>query len=303
MKTIRTILILLALPGGLLADDGVFRGVGGAVIPWHAEHVRMAAEEVVLDLSDPQVVHGTCFFVMVNDGPADTLLVGFPENSPAVWSREGMIAQPSLLTDLTVTVDGERVETRERPVAELPGVSGHRLGYDRAHVWTCAFAPGETRVLRTEYRHPVSVHVADPVVVHYVLTTGASWAGTIGKVVVRVKPGDLRLKGNDYDYPLDWTWTGREYVWVAENLEPEQDLWIGLGDPLAAARRLADHWRYLVESGRDPRTIAASELLTLRGILGDADYFGLIRDALGDSLPELKTLLEGVFAEHSAGGR
>lgn len=302
MKTIYTIFALLLLPGYILGDDGVFRGVGGAVVPWNAEHVRMAAEEVVLDLADPQVVHGTCFFVMVNDGPADTLLIGFPENSPAVWSREGMITQPSLLTELTITDDGERVTTREMPVADLPGdppaASRARLGYDRAHVWTCAFAPGETRVLRTEYRHPVSATVANPVVLHYVLTTGASWAGTIGKVVVRVQPGDLRLKGNDYDYPRDWIWTGQEYVWVVENLEPDRNLRIGLGDPDAIARQLADRWYDLLAKGRDPQSIATGKLLSLPGSLGDVDFFGQIRAALGDSLPELSAILDTVFTEH-----
>jgi hypothetical protein len=282
------------------ADDGVFMGAGGAVVPSSSEHVRMAAEEVVLDLTEPGVVHGTCLFVITNDGPADTLLVGFPDNSPDPDDDRPAIAGPSTLYDLEIAVDGVPVATTEVPVQDLissgfgEGVS--RRAYNRAHVWPCVFASGETRVLRTEYRHKLSAMSNATYIAHYILETGATWAGPIGKVVVRVRPGSMRQKEPSRHF--EWFWTGTEYVWEASDLEPTENILLCLDDPLERARWLAGIWRdnesrRPAGSQRTPEEFAAAHL----HFLGSGDFFQAVCAALGDSLPELRDTVRSVREE------
>jgi len=303
-RTVRPILGLsvLLVPFAVQDNDGVFYGSGGAVVPSRSTHVRMVAEEVILDMTTPREVHGTCIFVFENTGPTDTLLVGFPDFAPQDESGRPPPDQPSAIRDLLVTVDGERVETRDVPVRALPAAGFETAvpepGYDRAHVWPCVFEAGETRVLRTEYRHVPSATVWDGTVIPYVLTTGASWAGTVGKVVVRLRPGPLRVKYAYY--PECWTWTGEEYVWVASELEPSQDIRIGMDDPLKCARTLTRIWQRLVSQGRDPRSIAPGEVAEIPGYLGGPDYYAHVREALGDSIPALLEVVDLAFTETAA---
>ena len=286
-----TVIVVLSISIVTRADDGVFKGAGGAVIPSSSEHVRMAAEEVVLDLTEPGVVHGTCLFVITNDGPADTLLVGFPDNSPVPDEYRPAIAGPSTLYDLEIAVDGVPVVTTEVPVRDLVstgfGEVVSRRAYNRAHVWPCVFTSGETRVLRTEYRHKLSSMSNATYIVHYILETGATWAGPIGKVVVRVQPGSMRQKEPSRDF--EWFWTGAEYVWEASDLEPTENIMLCLDDPLVRARWLAGIWRNNESrrpagAQRTPGKFAADYL----HFLGTGDFFETVCAALGDSLPELR---------------
>ena len=74
----------------------------------------MVAEEVVLDISKDQIVKGACVFVFQNSGPAESLLVGFPDRSPdGADVPDSAQSRPSLRA-LRVMVDGVEVPTRPR---------------------------------------------------------------------------------------------------------------------------------------------------------------------------------------------
>ena len=289
------LLLSLTLAGAAaLADDGVFEGSGGTVSLSQSQHVRMVAEEVVFDLTTPDVVRVSCLFVVVNEGPADTLLLGFPDYWPAEDDDSQRADGRSVIRDLVVMVDGLPVVTTAVPAADAPTILGDRMpraSWNVAHVWPCAFAPGQTRVLRTEYSHGYSMMVGVSHVVNYELRTGASWAGPIGKVVVRIIPGDLRVKER---YGLPWERVGGEYVWTAANLEPTEGIWIGLAHPGDVARYLEDHWRRSTSSGRPEDLEAARRSVWETSMLHGTrpDFLAEVRDALGDSVPELRAFLE-----------
>ncbi len=303
MKAMSRVLCLLLLaPLGATADDGVFRGEGGAVVPSQAAHVRMVAEEVILDLTDPEVVHGTCIFVVTNEGPADSLLIGFPDKAPFDEAASPAVPSPAAIYDLTVMVDGEQVETQPELIGDLRGAGFSQpvlgIAYNRAHVWRCVFDSGQTRVLRTEYRHKSSTYVVARYMVNYILTTGASWAGPIGKVVVRLQPGNLRMKLEHH--PRNWTWTGLEYLWTAADVEPAEDIAVGLEDPRAWAQQLIASWR--CHSDREPGggTVMAWEILHDNSIDEcEPDFLREVAVAMGDSLPELRAAVESACAEQS----
>lgn len=288
-------LAFLALASGTArADDGVFEGSGGTVSLSQSEHVRMVAEEVVFDLTSPDLIRVSCLFVVVNEGSADTLLLGFPDFWPAEDDDSQEADGRSAIRDLVVMVDGLPVVTTAVPAADAPAILGERTtraSWNVAHVWPCAFAPGQTRVLRTEYGHRYSMMVGVSHVVNYSLRTGASWAGSIGKVVVRIVPGDLRVKER---YGLPCERVGGEYVWTAADLEPTEDIWIGLARPGEIARYLEDHWRRSTSSGRPEDLEAARRSVWETSMLHGSrpDFLAEVRDALGDSVPELRAFLE-----------
>ena len=93
-----------------------------------------------------------------------------------------------------------------------------------------------------------------PWILDYILTTGASWAGPIGKVVVRVIPGELRLK--QAEYPSVWSFTGQEYVWTAENLVPAEDIRAYFDDPSDVAHCLAENWNRIQNQAGDSDSLA-----------------------------------------------
>jgi hypothetical protein len=288
--------LFASVPGH--GDDGVFYGTGGSVVPSQSRSVVMVAEEVVLDIADPRVVHGVCTFIFTNTGAPESLLVGFPDMSAAGTSvSDSLLSGPSI-HDLKVTVDGHAVVTKLLPRAEARGVSrGQQTSWGRfdwVHTWPCYFDAGQTRVLRTEYRHPTSIVVSHPCIVHYILTTGASWSGPIGKAVVRVIPGALRLKSESS--PRDWAWTGTEYVWTSEKFEPETDVDLSFQDPAQYAQCLIDNWRRLREPDPLRSPPGPYDVLEYCGDLGRPDFFKAVCAQLGDSLADLRVKIEEIYA-------
>lgn len=287
------VLVLAACP--VRADDGVFEGSGGTVSLSQSRHVRMVAEEVVFDLTNPEVVRVACLFVVVNEGPADTLLLGFPDYWPSEDDVSQLADGRSAIRDLVVMVDGVPVTTTAVPAAEAPTILGDRtpgVAWNVAHVWPCAFAPGQVRVLRTEYSHVYSMMVGVSHVLNYVLRTGASWAGPIGKVVARIVPGELRIK--ERYSPQRWERVGAEYVWTAADLEPTEDIWAGLANPAQVARELAADWRHWMGDGRPDSLDNASRMVRDTSMLPGSrpDFLAEVCEALGDSLPDLRAVIE-----------
>jgi hypothetical protein len=296
MKFIVLVVLCAAMSvANAFADDGVFRGAGGTVILSRSDSVRMVAEEVVLDLTEREVVHTTCLFVVTNGGNADSLLVGFPDYWPDSERDCAAGAAPTAIYDLQIMVDGSPVVTKASPIGDLTkaGVAGvPGPAYNQAHVWWCSFAPGQTRILRTEYRHRFSTSTAARYELGYVLTTGASWAGTIDQIVVRIQPGDLRIKHPWH--PADWKWTGDAYVWTASDIEPTEDIAVGLDDPQASAMHLKRNWLWHREVIGD---IATEDMRDFMAGIGfhrgcRPEFLQAVCVALGDSTPELRRLVE-----------
>ena len=283
------VLVAILAATGALADDGVFCGAGGAVELSSSSHVRMVAEEVVFDCTDPKLAHVSCLFVVVNEGPADTLLIGFPDYWPDTQDDRSVGDGASALRDLLIMVDGETIIPEAKPVVSAPAGS-----WNQAHVWTCTFAPGQTRVLRTEYRHVYSATTSASHVVDYILKTGATGAGPIGLVVLRIKPGELRLK--EPGYPPKWDYTDGEYHWRTTNLEPTQDIFVGMGSPRQYADHLIGYWSHARDSDDARREVREFGFLHSSA----PEFLDEVLAALPDSLPRLRRFLEDLSAERKA---
>jgi hypothetical protein len=303
-----TMVLASAVPGLAYGDDGVFRGAGGAVVASTSASVRMTAEEVVLDLQEPSVVHGTCTFVFTNAGAPESLLVGFPDSGTDIddSSLPDSLASSTTIYHLRVTVDGQDVATTLVPLEGKGHLSRDMRGalprsFDLVHTWTCFFDSMQTRILRTEYWQLTSTAVWNPCIVHYVLSTGGSWAGPIGKAVVRVLPGSLRFR-NDCS-PPNWTWTGSEYVWTAEDFEPETDIELSLQDPAEYAACLIQSWQRMRDDPPPRSPYDEGGLLSACGPIQRADFLEAVCAQLGDSLAYLRYRLEDIHASENPHGR
>lgn len=166
-----------------------------------AAGIRMAREEIVIELYDGfAVVDG--IFEMVNDGDkVKALSVGFPgegvkvrgnlAHKPLIGFREW---QDGKLNSIVGVKDVER-SVKSGP----PGREYSKHWNERWHVFSASFAPKKTTKLRVRY-----AVIAEPFkgdgwssnewfqdgTVSYVLATGARWSGAIGQIIVRVRARD-----------------------------------------------------------------------------------------------------------------
>jgi Copper amine oxidase N-terminal domain len=171
-----TLLTLAAVAGPAGANIGVMRSHGGSLGLLTSEHpaVAMASEQVVADLY-PEYVEVACRFHLRNTGQAQSLLMGFPD-------LYGYKTQP--LYALRLFVDGRRVPTQrleDRPLSGRP----------RWYTARVRFAARQERVVDVAYWHrydepPYAASGLRTFI--YVLWTGRTWKGSIGKadIVVRL---------------------------------------------------------------------------------------------------------------------
>jgi hypothetical protein len=206
-----------------MANDAVVAGVGGApsVIKLaQKEHpsIRLVREDVFIKLPKGEV---TARFVFRNEGPETTVLMGFPEkgggDTSVTWSN----------FDYFVSfVDGRRVKVqRFGPKGEIVG------DYEIWWVKRVHFRKGQTRIVVNRYRGGFGYNTSGMQWFTYVLSTGASWKGTIG--YARIVCDISGMKG-------DTVWAdphkrvGHLLIWEFRNFEPKTDIeiqwWGGFWD-------------------------------------------------------------------------
>ncbi|MBI1755867.1 MAG: DUF4424 family protein [Fimbriimonas ginsengisoli] len=218
--------------------------------------VRMVSEDIDAKISD----HGvdvTCRFVFRNEGPACTVRMGFPDETPPPdnysMDSSGRSRVYHGLEGFRTTVDGRSVRTK------IEATTTHFACF---HTKWVHFEAGQRHTVVDRYHHRMSGGVSaiaseyDPPErepycylkqFEYILHTGATWKGPIGSVRITVKfdrkhmPGQLRVMSekelgqNAFNYPY-WpildravvvysglpkpTVAGRTLVFETNNLKP-----------------------------------------------------------------------------------
>jgi len=174
--TVGMLCLLLGRASTVSADDGGIANVGGAATLLKDQgHIRMLSEVVRARVST-KTIEVDCVFVMENHGPADTVLIGFPDRS------SGADANASPMRSFRSWVDGVEVPCETLSDAERTG------DQQWSYWWTkrVPFAAGSTRVIRDHYVAEPGYSVDGSQTFQYVLETGASWAGTIGSAEIVV---------------------------------------------------------------------------------------------------------------------
>jgi hypothetical protein len=200
----------LAGPGTIQADDAALGAVGHAVTPLENSHITMTTERVVAEIEGGEA-RVTCAFTFANQGPSTDVLMGFP----VARATHG----DTTLHDFTATVDGEPLDVTYRPDANPDSA------YAGWHTFVVPFGVGETRVVKNSYRGPLSQVSNGGRFFEYVLETGATWAGPIGRAEVVVRwagTRDVRAKTLNI-WPEGYEQGQNELRWVWHDIEPTQE--------------------------------------------------------------------------------
>lgn len=206
----------------------------------------MQSEVVVLDIG-PDSVKADCQFVFKNTGPACTIRMGFPDGDSAS-DYEDLKSAPltSAFSSFQSWVDGKPAPTTL--------VRGKDFTW---HAKNVSFPANGIRRVREVYTVRLGNNVGGNETAYYVLQTGASWRGPIGRMEViarfrrakRAHPTqgntfqDVRAVsgkslGEDSQYKTSWTRPGEEVVlydgpgapqaqhnilrWVRTNIRPTE---------------------------------------------------------------------------------
>jgi hypothetical protein len=199
------LLLFYSLPAG--GDDGAVEIVGGT-IQLMGEHptVEMAAEEVRVDLSLEQA-EVDCLFTLKNTGPATTVRIGFPEGG----------GQLPVFTSFATWVDGKPVPVR------IENIDPRKPSLGRWRMKQVYFGAGKTRLIRVQYQTPLTWAVGNQRVFEYLLYTGASWKGPIGKAEVIVRLMEYLPYRQVLALPAGYERQGNKLIWRWTNLEPKRN--------------------------------------------------------------------------------
>jgi len=249
---------LIALSMSGWCNDSAVVGVGGVIKPMKNHPSIVLRSHVVKIKLTPEYADVDCTFVLHNTGKATRVLIGFPE------SGGGAIVVPKMgFRYFRSYVDGKRVQVRvqEQRRDVDPG------GYFRWYLKRVRFGAGQTRVIRNVYRAPLGAISTGHDFFDYILTTGASWKGKIGRSDIIVELSGLKHVVDLEIRPEGYRRVGNRIVWRLENYEPKENIFI----------TFFQHYRLNADIG-ESRIVSRDALIRPQGTLMiDADWFRSIR--------------------------
>jgi hypothetical protein len=215
--------IAVVISSGLaLANDSSF-GAAGAPYPKPTPNrdIRMVSETVgVRFLNDTARV--SCVFTFRNEGPAQRVVIGFPDEA------FGDVPERGLIQWFRSWVGDQEVAVQRVAVKRV-------VDYEGTFVWwlkEVSFASGQTVRIRNEYEIRYSENVEGTRWFTYILATGAGWKGSIGEATVtvdlgRIPPGALFGLGIPQQRPGLTISPGAKVVagqlrWQFTNFEPTE---------------------------------------------------------------------------------
>ncbi|HEX5324927.1 MAG TPA: hypothetical protein VFW40_14160, partial [Capsulimonadaceae bacterium] len=198
------------------ADDASISGVGGAVemIGQHPT-IRMVEERV--SITNPKFPHVTASFVFHNDGRATTVLIGFPERAYGA----GADKQGAGLANFQSLVDGKPIRVTERPDSGNVADSGDYEGWlvKKVH-----FGAHQTHVITDTYDGGGGEEAMGSQFFVYVLKSGASWKGPIGRAVISADLSSLAGYSPLLIEPAGYKIVGHKVIWDLRNFKPKDDI-------------------------------------------------------------------------------
>ncbi len=212
------VLAAVFFPVFAYADDAVIGRTPAGVYPMMDAIVEMASEEIVIDMDRNTV---ECTFEFRNTGEARDVLMGFPGKL-----REELGS--SFSDDVSLSLDNFKafVNGEELPVKREKGIQPDIAmpDYSEWFTFTVPFKEGETVIVRNTYDYVPSYNSIGDVTTGYVLQTGATWKGKIGKARVEFKLGSIQPWQIEQLKPGGFKFEGNSIVWERKNIEPAYDL-------------------------------------------------------------------------------
>lgn len=221
------VMILASPVSGVLANDAALGRAGSNVMPVYDVPVRMVHERVDINLQTNSV---DAIFTFQNLGPEATILMGFPmlKEQPDGADRGDDRQRPYFgyagFKAYLVSDDGRQTELTTEEKDGLRPPSGEY--FSKWVVFRVPFKQGETKTVRNVYKAEYAyVNSIGEAHLEYVLSTGATWQGPIGKSEVNVFYGDIAPHTLTLVRPFGYTIDAKERVirWVFKDLKPTRD--------------------------------------------------------------------------------
>lgn len=212
------VFVLLATVSLARADDAYWVTVGGAGDFGKSKNIRMAAEDVRIQLSNDHM-HVRASFDFRNDGPAETVTMAFPEAMRNFEMRDRSLA----IHHFRSWVDGRRVPTFRKKSPKV------EVGASAVWLKKVSFSSRGRRHVVCEY--DATYPGGDFTDAFYILESGATWKGPIGDCRLTVDWSRMRNRGEpqfsstkNFD-PLPPTARGEQWAkFRFHDLEPDFDL-------------------------------------------------------------------------------
>lgn len=213
----RTIAIFLAVTGvvassGRATADPAPMSSGASPAPVDDAQVAMLTEDLAISMG-VATADVVADMMLENQGPATALVVGFP---CATGDDAGLIDVPCR-TKITVKVDGKKTRVTRR--------KGDTA--DTSHwTWKLKLADHQKVRLVVSYRAPlINDRYTAPAkgigMFSYRLTTGARWAGPIGKLTIKLDHMNDALL---FISPPGFQRTPGQITWSLDNYEPTAEV-------------------------------------------------------------------------------
>lgn len=217
---------LLAAVLGLLApaivcraDDESLVGVSGTIEALSPNpSIRMVEESV--HIGDPTDPHGVARFVFKNEGPATDVLIGFPETGDQI--APGKPASPGLI-HFRSFVDGKRVKVHRHMAHHEPALFSD-FDYVAWYMKRVHFAARQAHVIVDEYDGGGGSQGSGLKYFIYVLKSGATWKGPIGRAVITANIGKIANCSPVSITPVCYTRRGSLITWDLRNFKPTQNI-------------------------------------------------------------------------------
>ncbi|MFC1490385.1 hypothetical protein ACFL6K_04175 [Candidatus Latescibacterota bacterium] len=220
--------VLFLSPQPADADIAPMHRIGKTIRPRTDTSVRMVSETVDI-ITDGERAYVYCMFELTNDGPPDTLEVGFPlgmnvmkkDNKMSEKFSEGLGIEPSVRCNngppLPYTLEPAFTDESEFRV-------------ERWMTFIVPFtAKGQTNKIDMTYWLPLQpkyggkAPISD-LLFKYVLVTGAYWKGPIGDAKITVKLRETTFDRITYISPEGYVKGVEEISWHFTDFEPEEDI-------------------------------------------------------------------------------
>lgn len=243
MRTIlQTICMVLLFGIAAIADDAAIGAVGGTLMPLedHAA-IRMVREDIHIKTFKNGInsyrIEAYCRFVFHNEGNATKVMMGFPEDIDG--NSNGFSYFQSKVDGKPVYVRRSSPDKPEMPISRIWRIK--EVYFDK----------NQTRVIEDIYGGPAGTNTSGESTVRYVLKTGSSWHGLIGKIAVTIDASAFEGFQTMIPSPPNFQKHGNKLIWHFENVEPKEDIkvifWPGYSKFIVNGKDV--YIRYACESG------------------------------------------------------
>lgn len=243
------VLMFLIFSQMAMANDASLSAEGDNVGPFKGTPpITMEKEVVNVKMTHAKSYVDAVFYLRNTENKKITLLVGFPdEPATAKELKSDFPSYQGILKDFRVQVNNQPVSFTSKK--QILKKKRFNRSYVLWKVWEMTFAPYERKVVRNSYWVENGRSVLGHVGFSYILRTGATWKGNIGRadIIVTLKgihPGELKTKANAYLEGRETRFTtstnfklqANRLVWTFTNFKPEVNgpgfIQVGLGAEL-----------------------------------------------------------------------